>query len=325
MPANLPPAYLEAEREYRQASTPQEKIEALQVMLRVIPHHKGTDRLIGDLRRRLAQLRQESQRRAAISRKGSGHHIRREGAAQVSLVGLPNVGKSQLISRLTRAPVEVAPYPFTTQIPQPGMMAYENVQIQLIDTPAITLDSAQGWLPSLFREADALLLVVDLSQDPVAQAEALLSTLARWRIFPPLPEGTARGPFEVSKGMLLIANKRDLPGAETKLEALTGRYSLRVLGLSAREDLDLDPLKREIFFLLGIIRVYPKTPGKEADLDTPVILTRGSTVEDFAGSIQKDIRRNLKFARIWGSAKFDGQKVSRDHVLQDEDTVELHA
>lgn len=324
MPANLPPAYLEAERQYRQASTPQEKIEALQVMLKVIPHHKGTDRLIGDLRRRLSQLREEVQRRPAVSRKGSGHRIRREGAAQVSLVGPPNVGKSQLIARLTRAPVEVAPYPFTTQVPQPGMMAFENVQIQLIDTPAVTLDAAQGWLPSLFREADALLLIVDLSQDPIAQAEDLLSRLARWRILPLLPGRKAETPFSVSKGMLLLANKRDLPGAGANLESLKGRFEVPLIGLSALDDPDLDPLKKEIFNLLRIIRVYPKTPGKEADRDSPVILPRGSTVEGFAESIHKELRRDLKFARIWGSAKFDGQRVSRDYVLQDQDIVELH-
>jgi ribosome-interacting GTPase 1 len=205
------------------------------------------------------------------------------------------------------------------------MMAFENVQIQLIDTPAVTLDAAQGWLPSLFHEADGLLLIVDLSQDPNAQAEDLLSRLARWRILPLLTGRREEAPFSVSKGMLLLANKRDLPGAEANLEALKGRLEVPLIGLSALHDPDLDPLKKEIFNLLRILRVYPKTPGKEADLDSPVILPRGSTVEGFAESIHKELRRDLKFARIWGSAKFDGQRVSRDYVLQDQDIVELHS
>ncbi|MCX5999773.1 MAG: 50S ribosome-binding GTPase, partial [Chloroflexi bacterium] len=170
MPANLTPQYFEAEKLYRSATTPQEKVEALEEMLSVMPKHKGTDRLRADLRTKLAKFTAEAQRRPLVGKKGSLlYSVPREGAGQAVLVGLPNVGKSQLVSVLTGAASEVAPYPFTTQVPIPGMLRFENVQIQLVDLPAITAPQVDSWLGNVIRNADLVIAVVDLGHEPVGQ------------------------------------------------------------------------------------------------------------------------------------------------------------
>jgi ribosome-interacting GTPase 1 len=135
MPTNLPPDYFEAEQRYREASTPTEKVACLEDMLTRIPKHKGTDKLRGDLRKKLSKLKSSTQTRKAASRQESSFHIDKEGAGQIVVIGHANVGKSMLVSTLTNAKPEVADYPFTTWNPTPGMMRYENVQFQLIDTP----------------------------------------------------------------------------------------------------------------------------------------------------------------------------------------------
>src|SRR5439155_12002063 len=159
MPANLTPVYHEAERQFQQAETIPEKIEALQQMLAVIPKHKGTEHMRAELRRRLSKLRQEAQE------SGKGHsareallHIERQGAGQVMLVGAPNTGKSSLVAALTHAHPAVAEYPFTTQLPLPGMMPYGDIQIELVDAPPIALEYFEPWQGDLSRRADAALL-----------------------------------------------------------------------------------------------------------------------------------------------------------------------
>ncbi|MFN3476461.1 MAG: GTPase, partial [Candidatus Methylomirabilales bacterium] len=139
MPANLPPQYHEAEQRYREAKTPQEKIEALEEMLAIIPKHKGTEHLIGDLRRRIAKHKAEAQKKGG-PRRGSSIFVEREGAGQVVLVGPPNAGKSTIVGLLTNAKVEVAEYPFTTRKPVAGIMPFENIQIQLVDLPPISTE-----------------------------------------------------------------------------------------------------------------------------------------------------------------------------------------
>jgi hypothetical protein len=166
MPANLPPQYHEAEKRYRAAKTPVEKIQALQEMLAIIPKHKGTDHLVGDLKRRMARHQAEAQKKGAGG-KGFSLYIDREGVGQAVLVGLPNVGKSLLLNRLTHARSEVADYPFTTRHPHPGMVEFENVQIQLVDLPPVSPEHTDLWVFSLIRNADIVLLVVDLNRDEV--------------------------------------------------------------------------------------------------------------------------------------------------------------
>jgi small GTP-binding protein len=314
MPANLPPQYFEAEKVFRLAKTPAEKIAALEDMLAIMPKHKGTDHLRAELRSRIAKLTQ------LASKKGGAHRasmlIEKEGAAQVAVVGLPNAGKSQLVSSITNASPPVAEYPFTTHTASPGMMEFENIQIQLIDTPPLVPKVIEFWLPPMLRRADALLLVVDLSDAPLTQVEAIAAQLEKMRI-------------EIGGNKtkaLIIGNKLDLNNASENYIALENKYKeqVPVIAVSAREGVGLEELKRKIYKMLDIIRVYTKAPGQKPDFTDPIILGKGSTMEDAATSVHKDFAHSLKYARVWGSGKHDGLRVKRDHILQDGDVIELH-
>jgi ribosome-interacting GTPase 1 len=332
MPANLPPEYFEAERRFREASTPAEKIIALEELIATVPKHKGTDRLRGDLRRKLSQLRKEAEafRRARKGGRGSLYVVEREGAAQVALVGFPNSGKSSLLASLTNAMPVIAEYPISTLTPLPGMMPFEDIQIQLVDLPPIGNESTDGWVSGILRTADALLLVLDLTEDPEVQAELLIEQLGRWNIkIPPTHPSPSRGEGKgggVFKKALLVANKNDLPGAEDNFIKLKEKWEHQCLciSVSARKKENLEELKRAVFEISGIIRVYSKPPGKEPDLTMPFTIPSGSTVLDLARAIHKDFVSNMKFARIWGSAKFGGQRVEKNYVLKDRDIVEFH-
>src|SRR4030042_6269009 len=210
MPANLPPQYFDAEKRLRQAKTPEDKIEALEAMLAIMPKHKGTDHLHGDLRRRIAKLTEEAERKAATSR--ASFYIRKEGAGQIALVGLPNVGKSQLLATVTDALPEIADYPFTTKSPNIGMMKFENIQVQLVDAPPITSHESRLWLNNVARNADLVAIIVDLSMNPIEEVEATLKELDSVGIVANT-EDSREIVGKQRKRMLIIGNKNDLADA----------------------------------------------------------------------------------------------------------------
>jgi ribosome-interacting GTPase 1 len=326
MPANLTPDYLEAEAKFKQAKTTDEKIRALEIMMAVIPKHKGTEKIRAQLKSRMAKLKEELQRKPTIGKAEQAFYIKKEGTAQILLLGLPNTGKSTLFSKMTNALSEVADYPFTTQKPIPGMMKFENLQIQLVDTPPIQLDHVEPGFSNLLRNADALLLVVDLTEDPIFQMEILLEVLKEMRI---RVGGRGAASSEVGWAYLkaiLLGNKCDFKNAMETYGAFEAQFkeTFPILPISAKEGMNIEELKREVYQILGIIRVYTKAPGGDPDLSEPVVLKRGSTVEDVALSIHKDFARKLRYARIWGSGKFDGQMVKRDYPLSEGDVIELH-
>ncbi|MBI3909318.1 MAG: 50S ribosome-binding GTPase [Armatimonadetes bacterium] len=337
MPANLTPDYLAAERRFREATTTAQKVAALQEMLAVIPKHKGTDHLRGDLKRRLARLRQELQQRRSHGGREALFLIERHGAGQIALLGTPSSGKSSLLAALTNAQPQIADYPFTTQHPQPGMMPYKDVQIQLVDTPPLTADFMEPWLADLTRRADAVAIVVDLAtDDALEQVQAVREQLARRHLLVGRPAARdAQDEHATRCPALIVGNKMDLPGAPDRLAVLRDLLAgdLTVLGVSSLTGEGLERLRTALFDLLGLVRVYTKVPGRKPDLDTPYILSAGSTVLDLAGLVHKDLQRQLKSARIWGgpdspspagSAKYPGQAVERDHILADGDVIELH-
>ena len=330
MPANLPPQYLEEEKRFREAKSIPEKIKALESMLAIMPKHKGTDKLRGQLRSKLSKLKSESEKKGGAGKRWSLFSVKREGIAQALVLGLANVGKSQLVLALTNANPEVADYPITTRRPIPGMMPFENIQIQLVDVPPINFEIGEAWLPQMARNADILIIMVDLGDDPLTQVEEIVARLEGIRIKPGGGEGEAihsgeEGIFEPRKA-LIVANKVDLNGAKERERILRERYgrSFPVFSLSAQKGIGLEDLRRGIFEALEIVRVYTKPPGKEPEFSEPVILKRGSTVEDAATSVHKDFVSKMKFARIWGSEKYQGQMVKRDYVLRDGDVVEFH-
>ena len=327
MPTNLPPEYFEADRRYRAAQSPKEKIACLEELISTIPKHKGTDHLRADLRRRLSKLKSDAQAKKSVGKRDSSFHIDEEGAGQAVVIGPPNVGKSALVAALTHATPEVSEAPYTTWQPTPGMMRFENVQIQLVDTPPLQRDFVERELMDLIRRADLMLLVLDLQADPVQQLEESIALLREHRIVPcHLKEGCPEPGRLTFVPLLVVANKNDDPNSDENWEIfcqlLADEWPL--LPVSAATGRNLDRLRRMVFEQLGVIRVYSKAPGRAPDHNAPFVLKQGSTVEDVAAKIHKDFVKNLKLARVWGEAVFDGQAVGRDYVLREGDVVELH-
>jgi hypothetical protein len=330
MPANLTPQYREAEERFREAATHEEKLVALREMMALLPKHKGTEKLQADLRRRQAKLEEEAEHGAkGGARRVDPGHVRREGAGQWALIGPPNAGKSALLAALTHAHPEVAPYPFTTHAPQPGMMPFEDVQVQLVDTPAVTPAHTEPYLSNLVRNADGVLLVLDPTADDLVESLAACHELVeRARVWPrskPLPPDAS--PLLVVRPVYVVLNKVDLDGDGT-FSALARESlgnDLPLFTVSAEHGHGLEDLRGRLFADLRRIRIYAKEPGKKPDFARPFVLEAGATVHDLAKAVHKEIAENLRFARIWGHARFDGQQVDRDHVLADRDVVELHA
>lgn len=329
MPANLSPEYKNAEQAYRQAKTPEEKLAALEEMLACIPKHKGTEHMQADIKRRIAKLKEAPTTKPG-ARSRDIFHIERGGAGQVVLMGLPNCGKSAIVGALTKAKVTVTDYPFGTHAPVPGMAFYEDVPIQLVDMPPITPEAMPPGMMGAYRSADIIVIVADLSApDALEQIEACLEVLAKRGI---LPVGRRVGRDERDaeghqlKTALILGTKADLPGAGETFATLRELYGERLpmFAVSAVTRQGLDAFMAHLFATLEVIRVYCKEPGKPPDMGAPFILPRGSSVLDMAREVHRDFPEKLKYACVWGSAKFPGQQVQRDHILQDRDVVELH-
>jgi len=335
MPANLPPQYKEAEQRYREAVGRDAKLAALHEMMALLPKHKGTEKLQGDIRRRIAKLEEEAEQgaRGGPKRADPGH-VRREGAGQWALLGPPNAGKSALLTALTHAHPEIAPYPFTTHLPLPGMMPFEDVQVQLVDTPAVAEHHTESYMPNLVRGADGVVLVLDPTEDGLAEAMAECRVvLDKARVWPrALPLPTDASPFLAPRPVLLALNKSDLDPdgtfaglAREALGADPLAAGLPLWRVSAEHGAGLEELRQVLFAELRVVRVYAKEPGHKPDFERPFTLPVGATVGDLAIRVHKELAERLRYARIWGHARFDGQQVDRTHVLADRDVVELHA
>jgi len=326
MPANLPPPYFEAEKRYREAKTPEDKIEALEEMLTIMPKHKGTDKLRADLRRKIAKFKSQAQQKKGGGKQSTAYQIDKEGAAQVVVMGAPNTGKSSLVGTLSNAQPEVADFPHSTWKPTPGMVPYENIQFQFIDTPPVNRTYVDPWMADLIRRSDLILLLVDLQADPLGQLQETLDVLAQLRIYPdgcPVPQDLPKRPF--IKKTLVAVNKVDSQDDLEDFQAFVelAECPLPCVPISTRTGFGLHDLLDRTFEVCDIIRVYTKAPGKEPDRTAPFVLPRRSTLQDLAEKIHKDFVHKLKFARIWGTELFDGQMVQKDYVLQDGDVVEI--
>ena len=316
MPANLTPQYREAEARYRSAKTPEEKLKALEEMLATIPKHKGTEKLQAEIKQKISKLRKSKGERKSKGKLFDPYLIEKVGAAQIAIIGAPNSGKSTLLSLLTRARPEIADYPFTTHSPLPGMMEYEDIQIQLIDFPPWLEGRIEGNAIGALRRADGIIVVMDgKSERLLDEMESLLQDLEENK-------------FELEKEKtLILVNKIETPLEQENFSIFKELYEeefairgISFLTISAEEK---ESLKRDIFHLAGIIRIYSKPPGKPPDLSRPFVLIEGEAVVDLARAIHKDLAYTLKGARVWGSAKFEGQLVTPDYVLQDKDIVEI--
>ncbi len=385
MPTNLPPECTALEQAYLDAKRPSEKIAALQRYLAAIPKHKGTERLCARLKTKLAKLRLEEATKKGQrgpSYLGSQYAVKKEGAAQMVLVGLTCSGKSSILRTLTNAQPEVYGYPFTTQMPTPGMTAFEDVQIQLVEAPALFegAGDGSGWGPrvlGLARNGDGLILVVDLSAaDPRRHLATLIDELGKSHITVVEQKGKVvierkesggiqvvfltagrvkthevkhllrqmkldhvvvkiQGDVELAditqallyetvyKPTIVLANKMDVEGAAAKLRALRAAFSeLPVYAVSAAQGTGFEEIPRRIFEALRIIRVYTKR-ARLPPSTKPMILKAGSTIGDAAKMIHRDFYADFKYARLWGSSKYPGERVGLHNVLQDKDVLEI--
>lgn len=343
MPANLSADYLKAEERYRAATTNEEKLTCLEEMFTTLPKHKGTEKMQADIKTRISKLKKEmSGPSKGGARRVDWFHVEKQGAGQVVLVGAPNCGKSALVRESTGLHAVVAPYPFTTTHPAAGMMEFEDIQIQLVDTPPVSPDSP-AWLFHIMRTADILVWMLDLADDALLetteQTQALLekanivlaspssaspignpqSTISD--AAPPIPDPPPHAP----RKCLRLGAKADDPQAMDRLAILRELIGdVEVVPVSAEHHTGLEEFKRRLFAMLEIIRVYTKKPGKQVELRDPVILHVGGTVTDAAYHLHKDFAQHLQFARLWNNAGYDGQRVERHHVLQDRDILEFH-
>jgi hypothetical protein len=379
MPLNVSPEYAAAEMRYHKARTIEDKIAALQEMIRLAPDHKGAEKFRKELTRKMKALQRElkkaeEQRRKAA--RGRTFAVKKEGIGQIALVGMPNAGKSTLLRALTGADVTVASYPFTTFKPEPAMMEYRKAQIQLVEIPALVEGSSSGkangteWL-SIIRNADAIALILSYN-NPVYEYTTLVDELTRAAIIlnqqPPkieIKKGQFKGINISNKHYLRIPEKQvkeelrsrgifnaslvlNEPTDVTRLTmALDKRYVFKpalAVVMACQQlpnDAVMDKLQQRIptylfdcsagakhvlskalFELLGKILIYTKKPGHDFD-ELPMAVPVNCTVEEAAGYIHKDFQKKLKYARVWGSTRFPGQRVARDYVLKDGDMVEF--
>ncbi len=306
MPVNAGYEYGEAQKKVADAKTPQEKITALENLLSVVPKHKGSEGLQQELKTKISQLRTKAEKEKA--RKKGGFHIaiKKEGAAQVVLMGLTNSGKSTILNLLTNVKTEVAHYEFTTQKPVIAMMDYEGVLIQLVEIPALfpafsASDKGPSYM-SIARSSDLIVLVLDGTKDCPEQLRAIEHEFS-------------------ASGLTLATLKHPKPGAHACLVALnkTMQQFPSTYSICWYQD-----LRNAIWTKLGLIWVRTKMPGKKADWP-PVALPKGSLVKDLASKVHKDFVSQFKYARIWGSSvKHEGLTVGLDHTLAEGDIIEIH-
>jgi len=339
MPANLTPDYQKAETAYREATSPEEKLAALEQMLATIPKHKGTEKMQADIKSRIARMR-AAQASTKKAKHFDPYHVERSGAGQAVLIGMPNAGKSAIVAALSNAPVVVESYPFSTHAPVPGMANYEDVQIQLVDMPPYTDQGFPPGMPGAIRNADVICLVIDGSAaDSLDQLDLGLRLLEDRKIMPARPHADAKAEEQASdealaeqdqvvweKPLLVVVTKRDLFAGQDEVAATLHELypDLEFLAVSAKSGENLDRLLARIWQLLDVVRVYAKPPGQKPDMDRPFTLKSGSTVLDLAREIHRDFAEHLKFARIWGENKYAGQQVPRDYLLEDGDILEIH-
>ena len=314
MPANLPPTYYKLKHEHEAAKTDAERLVLLEEMLRIVPKHKGSEKVVADLRRRIARIKKGAAATGGKkgARKGYSEHIPKQGAGQIVLLGPPNGGKSQILAAFTKAKPTVSPTPYTTTTPLVGMLPYENIQFQLIDTPSLMPDFVSPTVLTLARNAELVLIVLNLASDDLLDdLEMVLAVLAEAGIREEKP--------------LVVANQLDAPDADARLEILSEFYgqSVQLYPISAQTGAGKEELLKALYGALDILRIYPKAPGTPVERDAPIVLPVGATVLDAATGLHKDFAE-FRFARIWGPHWHDGQPVSRNDVVYDGDIVEFH-
>ena len=301
MPINAHPEYVNAEKRYNEASNNEEKITALEEMLRWVPKHKGAETLRKQLRTRYKKLKQEFAK--AKKKAGSKKGIKKE-QLQAIIIGLTNSGKSSVLKAITNANPQIASYGFTTAEPEIGTLNHQGCNIQIIDLPPI---ASPNFNKGMVNSADTLLIVVEKIDE-----------------IKPILEQTKQNK---NAKKIIVFNKIDLYDEDTKRkisETLKSKkYNHTIISTKTNEG--LEELKEKILKSFPIIRVYTKHQGKKKkDQEKPVVLQKNSTLEQVAEKILHGYSKKVKYAKVTGpSAKFKNQKVGLKHVVKDKDTVEF--
>jgi ribosome-interacting GTPase 1 len=255
MPTNLPPEAKDKWAEVEETRNPKEKILRMQEFLSLVPQHKGTMKLRGQVKKKMAVLRKEVEERKAkrAGRGGPKFFIEKEGAAQIALLGVTNVGKSRLLGAVTNANVVVSAAPYTTREPVPAVMRFEDVQFQLVEAPAVMEGSADGraWglqTLALARNADGLILMVDLSGDAVEQLRLVLGELEKARVLVSKP----RGRVDIDRrymgaGLRIIVVGRLLDCSMRDVEALLRSYRVGDAVVKISGEVRLDDVEDAVF------------------------------------------------------------------------------
>ncbi len=319
MPANLPQIYHKIEGRLKFADTPEEKISILREMLAVMPKHKGTDGLRAELNSKIAKLKKEAKKKPQAKRLDM-NYVPKVGIAQVVLMGAPNSGKSTLLGKLTNATPDIANYPFTTQKPDVGMIEFENVQIQLVDTPPLYENFRPPWLFALGRSSDILIGMIDGKKDNlIKELESLLNRLEGGSIFLESKDYYQGDELMKKKGFIIVSK-----AIRESLEPLIKKYGNRLDFVGFNLNSDIEVMKKKIYDSLNQIRIYTKPPGKDADFTEPVVLRKGATVLDAAYHIHKDFADKMKFTRLWRRDN-NPRQVGPEEILEEGDVVEFHS
>ena len=331
MPANLPPQYYELEREFKKEKDPHEKLRLAKELLAMMPKHKGTDKLQADLKAKISKLNKQVEG-SATQKHGARHadpfsHIEREGAAQIILIGPPNSGKSSILDALTHARPMIADYPYSTTKPLAGMMEFETVQYQLIDTPPISEELLETFVLNLIRQGDLVVVVTDVSAAGFENRLKIVFTRLEEKriILTSRPPAKAEDPRYAFKKTIIAAHKYLDEGGKDGFKKIKELYpEFDTIPTSILDDDLLYIFQKAVFESLGIIRVYTKRVGHDPDFKDPIILPVGGTVEDAAFTLHKDFANKLQYAKVWGHGKFEGQRVKNNFVLSDKDIIEFH-
>ncbi len=300
MPINAHPEYLKAEQEYHEASTDQDRLKALEEMIRWVPKHKGGETLRQNLRTRYKKLKQEL---TVKKKKSSRKKGIKKAEMQAVLVGLTNSGKSSILKTLTNADPKIASYGFTTTKPEIGTMNYQGCNIQIIDLPPI---ASANFEKGIINNADTILIIIEKIDEIKPITETIKNENAK---------------------KIIVFNKMDLHDENTKrkiYETLrTKKYNFVITSAFTKQG--IEELKQKIIESFGMIRIYTKHQGKKQNKeDVPITLHPDSTIEELAEKLLHGYSKKVKFAKIWGpSAKFLGQQVGLKHILKDKDTVEF--
>jgi ribosome-interacting GTPase 1 len=255
MPTNLPYDAKDKWAEVEATRNPKEKLQRMQEFLSLVPQHKGTLKLRGQIKKKIAVLRREleEKKQKRAGRSGPKFFIEKEGAAQVALLGMTGVGKSCLLSAVTNAKIAVSPTPYTTREPVPSIMNYEDVQFQIVEAPALMEGSADGraWglqTLALARNADGLVLMVDLSKNPIGQLTLILSELEKARILVSKPKG--RVDIErryMGAGLRIILVGRLIDSTMKEVEKLLKSYRITDAIVKIAGEVTLDEVEDAIF------------------------------------------------------------------------------